>query len=113
MHYQRKHGFHFGRRWAVGCSLQVITREAHAAACAGALVMLDIVNCVPTLMTMWSPSGCALHQYVQHRSRFYDAVAGLYNVSLDAAKQLFLSICFGGGVAAWRTNWNVLPDVVD
>jgi hypothetical protein len=113
VNYSRSAAFPEGRRYATQPSLQNVTKEARAAAVSGKLLMLDCVNIVPTMLSRWAQLDDALMWYVAHRAECIRMVAEVYNVLRADAKQLFLALCNGGGVAAWRVERRVPAEVPD
>jgi hypothetical protein len=98
-----------GRRYARGLSMQKLTKEARAAACATWGAEADISNAFPTIVAHLAhmPPRSALREYVAQRDAYVAATAQHFSVPPAAAKTLFLSILFSGSVHAWRARCKV------
>ena len=77
---------------------------------------IDMVNSHPTLtvqeLTRYGIECRHLRAYVKCREAALQEVMDSCGVPRRAAKALFLSLCYGGGIAAWTREHDVLPESV-
>ena len=123
--YVRKHGFP-GRRYAIGCAVQSLTREARAIAFGVLPAAEDLSIAFDVDLKNSIPSCCArlarrlgldehctvLMKYVEHVDEWKSAVAEYYELTVDEAKRLILKVFFGGAPPDENPMlWGLIRDV--
>ena len=107
-------GEHLGggfRLYAQLPSITSFTRDIRAIATHQYLTCVDLKNCYPTILMHMYPDILSLKYYVDHRDEVLAKTMRHYDVSRDAAKQLYLRLSFKGTRNKWRSDW--APDVAD
>ena len=86
-------------RWSAG--LQSLRKEIRHTLAKDYYIDIDIVNCHPVLLLqilkMKKYKNIKyLSKYVSNRDEYINLIIAKYNVSRDAAKQLFIRLMYGG-----------------
>ena len=98
-------GTGFGRLYAEGASLQSFSRDVRGALAGKLYLEVDAVNAHPTMLERlcetrgWHHT--ALRRYVGEREALLVSVSALYGCSRSIAKELFLTLSFGGALGHW------------
>ena len=98
-------GTGFGRLYAEGASLQSFSRDVRGALAGKLYLEVDAVNAHPTMLERlcetrgWHHT--ALRRYVGEREALLVSVYALYGCSRSIAKELFLTLSFGGALGRW------------
>jgi hypothetical protein len=120
-----------GRRFAVGATLQSVTRECREKACIG--IVIDMENCYVVLayqlarklVLSYNPTLCVLggfHEYIVRRSQCLTQIQEAFRYTRSAsvelqnqscsrahAKELFIRILHGGARKVWMTCHKLWP----
>jgi hypothetical protein len=97
----------YGRVYAQNAnSLGSLRREIRHTLCKGLYTDIDMVNChVKLLLEICKGNQLEhtmLNQYCENRDAVREEIMVRHGVSKDAAKRLFLTLQYGGGVKSWR-----------
>lgn len=95
-------------------SLSVYHRPTRHSLCEDIYIDIDMVNAQPTIIVeicrQHNMSVPALQQYVQNTQTMREAIMQHHGVSKDVAKNLPISIMFGGSYSGWLREFNVVEN---
>ena len=106
----------YGRFYAKGPSIQQMWKFCRVALSNSRVVGFDLSNSQPRILNQLCKKYITnkkfnyLDGYVRNRDSQKQVVAKHYNCTERIAKDLFIRLCFGGGIQKWKKDWGITKE---